>query len=103
MIAIARITFLSLVIATVNLLFTASHSAAQLVPTGQTILLNGLSYYVPPAPLTTVKIRRFKSLPSAGGLVPVTVVNSLVNLQATVQTYEEVDDVWNTGFLEGKA
>ena len=99
----ARITFVSLVVATLNLLFTAKHSAAQLVSTGQTILLDGLPYYVPATALTTVKVRRLGSLPSAGGLVPVTVVDSLINLHATVQAYEKADDVWTTGFLEGNA
>ena len=103
MAAITRITFVSLVVATLNLLFTAKHSVAQLVSTGQTVLLDGLPYYVPATALTTVKIRRLGSLPSAGGLVPVTVVDSLVNLHATVQAYEKVDDVWTTGFLGGNA
>ena len=103
MMAMIRITFVSLLVATLNLLFTAKHSAAQLVPTGQTILLNGLSYYVPATPLTTVKVRRLGSLPSAGGFVPVTVVDSLVNLHATIQEYQKADDVWTTGFLGGKA
>ena len=101
--AMARMTFAGLLVATLNLVFTAKHTASQLVSTGQTILLDGQPYYVPATPLTTVKVGRLKSLPSAGGLVPVTVVDSLVNLYATFQAYEKADDVWTTGFLEGNA
>lgn len=101
--AVMRLTFVGLLVATLNLGFTAKHTASQLVSTGQTVVLDGQPYYVPASPLTTVKARRFRSLPSAGGLVPVTVVDSMVNLQATFQAYEKADDIWSIGFLEGNA
>ena len=75
--------------------------------TGQTLLLNGIAYYVPATPFVTVP--SFSSLAnfgSANGLVPVTVValpssnSSLSNIEAILSGFG-ADDVWNEGFLEG--
>ena len=35
--------------------------------------------------------------------MPVTVIDGLVDLHATIEAYEKADDVWTIGFLEGNA
>jgi len=83
---------------------------AQLTPTGSTLVLNGISYYVPATPLTNLE-HGFKSSllngkASAAGLTPVTVVSGIradfsqSDLEKTVVGFGG-DDVWSGGFLEG--
>lgn len=81
--------------------------AVSLASTGQTLVLNGIPYYVPATPFTTIPIiKPLKSAASAGSLVPVTVVGlsasnaTLSGLEQAVDGFS-VDDVWNEGFLEG--
>ncbi|CZT17353.1 related to D-mandelate dehydrogenase [Ramularia collo-cygni] len=78
-----------------------------LVPTGQTVELDGVPYYLPAEPVTTLhdeNTLRSKAL-ECGGLVPLTVVitNSTQynsqNLQTTISTYAATDDVFSNGFL----
>ncbi len=83
-------------------------TTATLTSTGQTVLLDDIPYYIPAAPFTTVSLlSSLKSLNSASGLVPVTVVgvsasnSSLSSLESTIDGFGS-DDVWNQGFLEGK-
>ena len=68
-------------------------------------MLNGFTYYIPASPFVVLpKFSTFAGLPSAGGLVPVTVIggaanasfNSIAQISATFGS----DDVWNEGFLE---
>lgn len=100
--AVLRIGSTSLISAILHFLFFAKLGASELVSTGQTVSVNGIPYYVPATPLTTVTTRRLRRLHSLGGLVPVTVAESSATLQVIVQGYGEVDDVWSTGFLEGE-
>ena len=81
--------------------------AASLIFTGQTLLLNDISYYVPATPFVTVpSFASLNSFGSANGLVPVTVValpssnSNLSNVEAILNGFG-ADDVWNEGFLEG--
>lgn len=84
--------------------------SAQLTPTGSTLVLNGISYYVPAIPFFNVE-HDFKSSllngkASAAGLIPATVVSgvranfSQSDLEKTVGLFDG-DDVWSGGFLEG--
>ena len=100
--AVLHIGCAGLISAIVSLLSFAELGASQLVSTGQTVNVNGIPYYVPATPLTTVATRGLRRLHSPGGLVPVTVADSSTNLQVTIQGYGKVDDVWSTGFLEGE-
>lgn len=84
------------------------HVLGTLTSTGQTLLLNDIPYYVPATPFVTIPVlSSLKILPSAAGLVPVTVVqvstlnDSLSDLESIIEGFG-VDDVWNEEFLEGK-
>ena len=96
------VSLVSCAAALLSLSLFATRSAAQLALTGQTLVLDNVPYYVPPTAFATVTVQRLRGLPSAGELFPVTVVDTSANLQATVQGYGEVDDVWSACFLEGK-
>lgn len=88
-------------------LFQHLNWAISLTSTGQTLVLNDFSYYVPATPFATVPFpNSLQSAASAGGLAPVTVVvlsasnASLSGLEQAIDGFG-VDDVWNEGFLEG--
>ena len=100
--AMARTALKGLIVFCLNILCSFRNAAAQLVSTGQTLVLNDIPYYLPAEPFTTVAIGKRSGLKSKSGLVPVTVVGGSDDLQATVQAYGEVDDVWSTGFLGGE-
>lgn len=78
-------------------------AASQLMSTGSTLALNGVPYYVPSTPFSSLP--SFQSSILSGvtsaqfGLVPVTFV--LENLVTTLDSFETQDDVWSTGFLPG--
>ncbi len=83
-------------------------TAGFLTFTGQTLCLDGIPYYVPATPLTTLApFSALKSVGTTGGLVPVTVVgtsatnSSLRALESIIDGFY-TDDVWNGGFLKGK-
>ena len=84
-------------------------TAAALTSTGQTLLLNGVPYYVPATPYIKVSsLPSLKSVASAGGLVPVTIVgvsaanSSLSSIGGIIDGFG-FDDVWNPGFLDGRS
>ena len=84
--------------------------AISFTSTGSTVNLNGVPYYVPPTPLTTLEgpLNNLRFLPSAAGLIPLTVVstNSLLfsqgDLDKIVSSYAAIDDVFQMGFLESR-
>lgn len=91
-----------------QLLQTAS--AFTFAPTGQTVELDGVPYYVPPAPVATLPTSQrslHKAAEAAGGLVPLTVISttslgySSSDFAATLSGFTASDDVWSEGFLEG--
>ncbi|EMC92140.1 hypothetical protein BAUCODRAFT_278175 [Baudoinia panamericana UAMH 10762] len=75
-------------------------------PTGQTVDLDGISYFVPATPVST--IRTYGPLhgwaQGSGGLTPVTVVTTastnFSSLASTIANFTSVDDVYSAGFLE---
>ncbi|EME46472.1 hypothetical protein DOTSEDRAFT_70467 [Dothistroma septosporum NZE10] len=77
-------------------------------PTGQTVQLDGVSYYLPATPVTRLSAHKelIAKADNAGGLLPLTVVTSntaaysAADLSNTVKTFNEVDDVFSDGFLE---
>ena len=89
-------------------LFT-SVSAVSFVSTGSTVVLDGIPYYVPASPVTTLRVRhdQFGSAASVAGLVPLTVLETSVStftqkdLDATIANYTAIDDVFQLGFLQG--
>ena len=89
-------------------LFT-SISAVSFVSTGSTVVLDGIPYYVPTSPVTTLRIRhdQFGSAASVAGLVPLTVLETWAltftqkNFDATIANYTATDDVFQPGFLQG--
>lgn len=84
-------------------------AAVSITPKGQTVEVNGNTYYVPPTVVTTLTIpgNYFgQHSESAGTLVPLTVIQSdsqkltASTVQSIVDGYEKADDVFNAGFLE---
>ena len=75
--------------------------------TGQTLMLGDVTYYLPATPFTTVSVPKLAGTQSPGGLVPATVVSvgagndSIESLGGIVREFA-ADDVWSTGFLEGR-
>jgi hypothetical protein len=73
--------------------------------TGQTVTLNGIPYYVPPEPLTSIGLPENTKLNS--GLNALTVFKPTVlpfgeqELEAAVESYLCEDDVFTTSFLQG--
>lgn len=90
-------------------LLFARLTAAVLTLTGQTLFLDGIPYYVPAAPITTVaSLDALQLAGTAGGLVPITVVgiaatNSSADAVGSIIAGFHADDVWNEGFLKGKS
>ena len=81
--------------------FHAQWSAAQLVSTGQTVVIRDIPYYVPAKPITTVSSGGLRRLGTCGSLVPVTVINSSASIQSTIKGFAGSDDVWSEAFLDG--
>ena len=85
-------------------------AAVSFSSTGMTVVLNDVPYYIPPTAVTTLSLAssQLHSATSVAGLVPVTLVTtpslnfSQSDLEATLSTFASTDDVWSTGFLQGK-
>ena len=73
-------------------------------PTGQTVELDGVSYYVPAAVSTTIKTTGplHRKAQSYGGLTPLTVLTNpgSSDLAAIVANFTATDDVFSSGFLD---
>ena len=82
----------------------------QFISTGMTVVLNDIPYYIPAAPVATVHIspNQLNAGSSAAGLVPLTVVEttsltfSQSDLETVISNYSASDDVFQTGFLQGR-
>lgn len=79
--------------------------AFTITPTGQTVELDGIPYYIPATPVTSLKGIPHK-LSGPGKLTPLTVV-STTNLaygasdfSSTISNFSASDDVFSDGFLE---
>ena len=85
--------------------------------TGKTLVLGNVSYFVPPTPVSQLKIggntRLLSALAStaaefSGEIIPLTVIPTSdktfgqAQLEDTVASYEAQDDVFSTSFLKGK-
>ncbi|KAI4716221.1 amidase signature enzyme [Aureobasidium sp. EXF-10727] len=94
-------------------LLLLSHSistsfAFKFTPTGQTVQLDGASYYVPPDIISTISISKplRKALDNAGGLLPFTVVHAPSlgygeqDFSHDIASYISTDDAFSKGFLE---
>jgi len=83
----------------------ASFTNAALTNTGRTVTVNSIPYYLPGAPLATIPTN---TVFGRTGLVPLTVTNSSSLVYTTAQltnsiaAYTAADDVFQTGFLQGK-
>lgn len=82
--------------------------AFKFTPTGQTVQLDGASYYIPPNVVSTISVSKplKKALDSAGGLLPFTVVHAdsfgygEKDFSKDIASYVSSDDVFSKGFLE---
>lgn len=74
-------------------------------PTGQTVELDGVAYYLPATPATSLKNIPHK-LSGPGSLTPLTVVSTsnlaygASDFSATIANFTASDDVFSSGFLE---
>jgi len=85
--------------------------AATFSSTGQTVVLDGTSYYVPPSVVATISATDFSPLKGAcgksGGLLPLTVIKtgslgySAKELFLDITDFSSADDVYASGFAEG--
>lgn len=88
---------------------STSAQAVSLISTGSSVMLNEIPYYIPAAPVTTLRVHpnQFRSTISAAGLVPLTVFETSLltfsqkDLDDTVANYTARDDVFQAGFLQG--
>ena len=85
---------------------------ASVTSTGSTVELNGISYFVPSHPFTSIPgtldvASLVGSKPTDSSWVPITVVKpstqsfGISELQDVFKTYRETDDVWSSDFLAG--
>jgi hypothetical protein len=82
--------------------------ALKFTPTGQTVQLDGTSYYLPADFVSTINVPKHlkKALDTAGGLLPLTVVNAKSfeygekDFGQDIARYTASDDVFSKGFLE---
>ena len=91
--------------------FFASLSAAQasIQSTGRTLTLGGISYFVPPSPVSALHdaLALAVAKKSSGELIPFSVIPTSKTvfdqnaLQATIDTWSAKDDVWSESFLAG--
>ncbi|KAJ5177641.1 Amidase [Penicillium coprophilum] len=87
------------------LLSLSTTTIAAITTKGQTVQLNGNSYYIPPTVVATLK-GDHHVFGKLEGLQPLTVIRSDASkltssiLDSLVSTYESIDDVFNTGFLD---
>lgn len=80
-------------------------------PGGQTILVNGISYYVPTELVASIAASGEALSPAAGAdggdIVPITVLDDSSTafttsaLKSMVGNFSATDDVFNIGFLQG--
>ncbi|GJE97694.1 amidase signature enzyme [Phanerochaete sordida] len=89
---------------------TTIANAFQVSPSGMTVVLDGISYFVPPTPVASFSLghsSQASSLKSAGTLVPFTFVNAngrsfgVSDLDSAISKNGAADDVWSKGFLSG--
>jgi hypothetical protein len=87
------------------LLSLSTTTIATITAKGQTVQLNGNSYYIPPAAVATLNADKHM-FHKIDGLQPLTVFQSDASkltttiLDSLVSNYESIDDVFNAGFLE---
>jgi hypothetical protein len=86
-------------------------AAISMTPKGQTIEVNGNTYYIPPTVVTTLKIpgNQFgQNSESSDTLAPLTVIQTdslkltVSAVESIIEGYQKVDDVFNTRFLESR-
>jgi hypothetical protein len=89
-------------------------SASLLTSTGSTIELGGIPYYVSSKSFASVSSTFYTQALADGKSmgtpwIPVTVVKATsatfgtTELQSTLKTFGDIDDVWTTGFLSGQS
>jgi hypothetical protein len=93
----------------------AASASSTLTTTGRTVNLNGIDYYIPPTSVGSVELSRGpiwpgffggpKSPSLGNGLLPMTVVTgpSGFDAQSVANAFATADDVWQSGFLQGKS
>ncbi|EKM49751.1 uncharacterized protein PHACADRAFT_201444 [Phanerochaete carnosa HHB-10118-sp] len=84
--------------------------ALQVLPTGMTVVLGNVIYFIPPTPVATLSLRNSSeaaSLKFGGALVPFTFINASggsfgpSDLASVVAKNAISDDVWSSDFMSG--
>ncbi|KAK0252698.1 hypothetical protein LTR54_009003 [Friedmanniomyces endolithicus] len=94
----------SFAVATLSLL--PSNLCYTFTSTGQTVELDGISYYLPGTPVCTISTHGplHEMAQSSGGLTPLTVVTASgpgsSDLRSIISNWTTIDDVFSAGFLE---
>lgn len=107
-----NMSFSVIALSLVAVSFARRTPASLLTSTGSTIELGGIPYYVPSRSFASIPYtfytQALTSIESVGTpWIPVTVVKatsptfSTTEVQSTLKTYQDTDDVWTTGFLSG--
>ena len=86
--------------------FNAPVSAQSFASTGLTVVLNNVPYYIPPYPAGRVSANAsdLSTLPSVNGFYPITVLADPISANdfpALIENFSAVDDVFQSGFLQG--
>jgi hypothetical protein len=84
-------------------------ASASISPAGETLVVRGISYYVAPEAVSVIdtSAETLNSASSSGDLIPLTVIEdksgsfTAATFSSIVENYTAIDDVFNTGFLEG--
>lgn len=107
------VNFYTRLVATLTGLSSIAQSAAAVTfsSTGQTVVVDGTSYYIPPNAVGTIKSSDFAPLGGAcaksGGFLPMTVIKTgslsygAKELSLDITTFSTTDDVYAPGFAEG--
>ncbi len=91
-------------------LILALTASAIVSPSGQTVVVNGISYFAAPEPVSIISasVDMLKSAATTGAeLIPLTVMEDSSSsfttsvFRSIVGSYTAADDVFNIGFLQG--
>ncbi len=89
--------------------FAVIAARATISPAGQTVVINGISYYAAPGSVSIIDATAdmLNSASSSGDLIPLTVMEDTSSAFTTstfrsiVGNYMAADDVFSTDFLQG--
>ena len=108
------LSIFALLLVKISFFISSQTSASLLTSTGSTVELGGIQYYVSSKSVASVPSTFYNQALADGKSIgtpwiPITVVKATpaafgtTDLQSTLKTYGDTDDVWTTGFLSGRS